>query len=247
MSAPGPERPDAGAGYDAFDRLCRRPRPARCIGTRIAELVERDAAALWWAGAQAPSSIDIDDGISQLLLMLRGDDGERHTWLLDISTDLGVPVVAALSCDKDRRNLVIGLGAGTDADGAQRRAVLELCQMEIGLQLARLKPEAQRLDDDRRHLARAEMDIGDARLHGRGRSKASAVAGDEHDAFDAVVDIFRTHRIDVTLIDLTRADIGVSVVKAVAPDLQPSPGSIQTARLKGRLRAGVRLPVVPLH
>ena len=119
--------------------------------------------------------------------------------------------------------------------------------MEIGLQLARLKPEAQRADDDRRHLARADMDIGDPRLHGsRSPRRPDSTGGSDH-ALEAVVEAFQAHSIDATLVDLTRADIGVSVVKAVAPELQPSPGSIRTVRLTSRLRPGVRLPDVSLH
>src|SRR5437879_3833280 len=68
----------------------------------LLELIERDAASLWWRGGQLARSIppQHEAGIvaEGLLRQLRhGASVQRRTWLLDITTDIGVPCVAAVS------------------------------------------------------------------------------------------------------------------------------------------------------
>ena len=68
----------------------------------LLELIERDAASLWWRGGQLPRSIPpqheacavAEDSLRQLR---HGASTQRRTWLLDITTDIGVPCVAALA------------------------------------------------------------------------------------------------------------------------------------------------------
>ena len=67
---------------------------------------------------------------ARLLRHLRAGSRRRAGWLLDISTDLGVPVVAALSFDGDGSGFACGLGAAWTQVGAVRKALLELGQME---------------------------------------------------------------------------------------------------------------------
>src|SRR5262249_45708601 len=81
----------------------------------LLELIERDAAALWWRGGRCarPVHDDSDAGRvgADLLARLRGGQQERRTWLLDITTDIDVPVVTAVSAGADGFGLCVGLGA----------------------------------------------------------------------------------------------------------------------------------------
>ena len=63
------------------------------------ELVERDAVAMWWYNRLSRSGVDLDSfdvpylGNLTKYLVERG----RSLWVLDLTTDLGIPVFVALS------------------------------------------------------------------------------------------------------------------------------------------------------
>ena len=56
---------------------------------------------------------------------------QRRTWLLDITTDIGVPCVAAVSCRADGSGFAFGLAARPALEAAVRSAILEMCQLEL--------------------------------------------------------------------------------------------------------------------
>ena len=101
----------------------------------LCELVERDAAGLWWRGGMRGRPLALDDPAvgeaAALLAGLRRGNGSRRTWLLDITTDLGIPAVAAVSCHADGKGFACGLGARPTLAGAARGAIMELCQCEL--------------------------------------------------------------------------------------------------------------------
>ena len=67
----------------------------------VAELVEWDAAALWWLGGKMPAPVSravlARGDAGAVLPALRGDLTGRSAWLLDISTEFGLTVFAAVS------------------------------------------------------------------------------------------------------------------------------------------------------
>ena len=101
----------------------------------LCELVERDAAGLWWRGGMRGRPLAFDDQASgeaaALLAALRRGNESRRTWLLDITTDLGIPAIAAISCHADGKGFACGLGARPTLAGAARGAIMELCQCEL--------------------------------------------------------------------------------------------------------------------
>lgn len=191
------------------------------------ELVERDAASQWWTAGRPARAMPRDDpalgGAERMLRMLRGAANARHTRLLDITTGLGIPAVAAVSFDPAGRCFAAGLAARLDPGAAAMAALVELCQMEVGLQLALLRQRQLGLGaltaDDRRHLRRAAGIVAD---DPRLRTAAATSPGAPGDVASALA----RAGIEVFLADLTRADLGVPVVKAVAPQLESLPGEM---------------------
>ena len=208
----------------------------------LLELVERDAAALWWHGGLPPRAIapDCAAGVagSRLLAALRQDRSSRRTTLLDITTDLGIPVVAAVSVGRDGRGLACGLAARPDPAAATIAAIRELAQMELSAPLASMKCEARgeaALNAaDRRHLARAAVDTtGWSCLQAMSRATGEGVAhglGVEATAEDLAA-VLAGKGIRLAHVDLTRSDLAIPVARAVSPDLQPFTASVATARL----------------
>jgi ribosomal protein S12 methylthiotransferase accessory factor len=167
---------------------------------------------------------------------LRNGQVSRATRLLDISTDLGLPVIAAVSMDADGAGLACGLAARIDPCDAACAALRELMQMELAAPIARMKlserGEGGLSDADRRHLRRAALQTQRCQLL---EAKPVEETSDEladHDASTATLARMLASRgVRLATIDLTRPDIGVPVMRAVSPDLQPLAAWPLTKRL----------------
>lgn len=209
------------------------------------ELCERDAAALWWLGGKRPNAFPLEHPAAVagmiLLAALRQDRAERRTRLLDITTDLEIPAVAAVSFDRDGHGLACGLAARLDWRDAARAAILEMCQMELAAPLAAAKRaergDAALNDTDRRHLARASFAAATcALLQPLALSALPPRLATMPDQLTELAARLGANGIRLFAVDLTRPDIGVAVARMVSPDLQPYTGDVVTERLR-RCRA----------
>ena len=207
----------------------------------LLELIERDAACLWWTGGRRGKAVPPDHPamaeIGRLIGALRQNVRDRTTWLLDLTTDIGIPVIAALSCDEDGQQLAYGFAARLSLEDAARAAIFELCQTELAILLAQIKRidagEDSLPPTDRAHLERAASIRADRceLLHPLGlhltqparaiRSELSEIAG-----------AMSQCGIEAALIDMTRSEFDIPVVRAVAPALQPMPSDTATDRLR---------------
>ncbi len=97
------------------------------------ELVERDSVALWWYNRIARPAFDLDSLNDPLVEKTRTHLHRqgRNLHVLDLTSDIGIPVCAAVSANADGERIVLGLGAHPDAAIAARRAVAEHNQMAI--------------------------------------------------------------------------------------------------------------------
>ena len=98
------------------------------------ECVERDAMALWWHGGRQPAALSLEaiDTVQPRLGWWL-EQRVRPTRLLDLTSDIGLPVVAAVSCDPDGGRVAIGTAARPQRAEAALAAVTELMQTEISL------------------------------------------------------------------------------------------------------------------
>ncbi|MCW1920577.1 YcaO-like family protein [Rhodobacter sp. KR11] len=117
--------------------------------TALWECIERDALALWWYGGApaAPLALDLIDR-TQPRLNWWLEARPRVTRLYDLTTDIGLPVVAAVSSDPDGRNVALGSAARPLRAEAALSAVTEMIQTEAAMEMARQAqdPECQAWD-----------------------------------------------------------------------------------------------------
>jgi thiazole/oxazole-forming peptide maturase SagD family component len=205
----------------------------------VLELCERDAAAMWWLGGCRPKRFALEHPTikagAELIERLRQGEAARRTLLLDITTDNGIPVVAAVSVDDDGRGMACGLSSRLTASDAARAAVLEMCQMEMAAPIAEAKRaeggDALLNDADRRHLRRAEFATADCELlHPRDMSRHATSGPPAALGLKGMIGHLRDRGIRLFLVDHTRQDIGVAVARAVSPDLQPFSAAVSTKR-----------------
>jgi YcaO-like protein with predicted kinase domain len=103
-----------------------------CIVRGLFELVERDAVSIWWYGRIGRPRAQIDREKLPLLVDIEKwfEAQGRQFWLLDLTNDLEVPVLVALSCDETGKDLSFGCSAGWTKEEAARGAMGELIQFE---------------------------------------------------------------------------------------------------------------------
>lgn len=213
----------------------------------LLELIERDATGLWWWGGRPGRSIPPQHaaGVAaeNLLRQLRQDaPSRRRTWLLDITTDIGVPCVVAVSCRPDGCGFAFGLAARPTLEAAARSAIVEMCQLELADAVVATK-RVERGDaalnaQDRIHLRRAMVNADQCALlqPDAGRSVHLAINSTEASVICGLI-VERLERlgIETFCLDLTRPWLAVPVMRTIAPGLQLEPSELVTARLQSAI------------
>jgi ribosomal protein S12 methylthiotransferase accessory factor len=209
----------------------------------VLELIERDAASLWWCGGNRGRSILPEDeaGVvaETLLRRLRRNVSTRRSWLLDITTDIGVPCVAAVSCVEGGFGFAFGLAARPSLTDAVRSAILEMCQIELANEVVEAKcresGEAALNERDRIHRRRATGINADRCLllqPASGRAEHLAIDATEPGAvLRLIVERLAQFGIETLSLNLTRPRFAIPVARVIAPGLQPEPSGIVMPRL----------------
>jgi ribosomal protein S12 methylthiotransferase accessory factor len=209
----------------------------------LLELIERDAASLWWQGGNRGKSIppghEAQIRAGTLLAELRQGASARRSWLLDITTDIGVPCVAAVSCLADGFGFAFGLAARPTLEAAARSAILEMCQGELAHAVVEAKcwerGEAGLNERDQIHRRRATMvDASGCLLLQPLPDVAQYLtieASDPNRLLRLLVERLEQFGIETFGLDLTRPSLAIPVARVIAPGLQPLPSEIMTQRL----------------
>jgi hypothetical protein len=216
----------------------------------LLELVERDAAAVWWRGGRRPRPLALEHpalaDAAALLARLRQGGRGRRSWLLDITTDLGVPAVAAVSVGLDGAGFCCGLAARPGLAAACRAALLELCQMELALAVVAAKREeggeAALNPRDLSHQARF-TGIHAARcalLHPLGEPAAAEAAAPETTPAEALAGLKPAFRADGTVTAGTSSPLtdGASAVLVCSMDYARQHGLTPLAKVRSIAVAG---------
>ena len=195
------------------------------------ELVERDAAALWWYGRHRRPAIDLAsfrDPFFDGMLRYYAARG-RSLVALDLTTDLGIAAVAVVSWDARGGGILIGLGAHLDPRIAVSRAITEVSQM---LPLLQSVEEALREGDavsDERELLQWIRDksietepyvVPDPARTMSAADLPSRYADDLRDDVRGCAEIARRAGLEVIVLDVTRRHVGFPVARVVVPGLR---------------------------
>lgn len=205
----------------------------------LLELVERDAAALWWRGGRRGRGIALEgtalEDAASMLRGLRAGMDTRRSWLLDITTDLGIPVAAAISVAADGRGFCCGTAARLTLGEACQAAIREMCQMELAHHVVQAKlqerGETALNPVDRAHVLRftgidaAACDL----LHPSGGPATPEADGG---TLSALVDRLARSGLQPCAVDLTRPELGIPVARVMCPGLEQEPCAMVGNRLR---------------
>jgi ribosomal protein S12 methylthiotransferase accessory factor len=191
------------------------------------ELIERDAVALWWYNRTPMPGVDLGSFGDPWLEEMTGNYAglDRQLWVLDLTADLGVPVMAAVSrrTDGPNEHIIFGFGAHLDPKIAVRRAVTELNQMlpvvlEYGHDLE--DPDGRRWLE---YATVANQPYLRPAAGARMRTPADfdfIRRADVREDVEALARQMAGAGLELLVLDQTRPDVGIPVVKVIAPGLR---------------------------
>ncbi|MEM6676714.1 MAG: TOMM precursor leader peptide-binding protein [Pseudomonadota bacterium] len=195
----------------------------------VLELVERDAVALWWYNRLTRPGISFD-GINDAFtdrMQAAYERRGRVLHMLDVTSDVGIPVVIAVTANKERGDgILMGFGAHFDPGIAAERALTELNQIML------LDTSGSSADDpttlehhlrrwlkeetlDRQPYLRPDAGVTrDVRSMERPAARGIAAAvGEARDRFEAL-------GLEMMVLDYARSQMPLSCVKVIVPGLR---------------------------
>lgn len=194
----------------------------------LSEVVERDAWSLVEATRNTgPQVTDVNTGLAAELLE-KFASAEVEVRIKDITSDVGVPTIAAVSDDiklKDPALLTIGMGTHTSAEVAVLRALTEVAQSRL-TQIHGAREDTTTADF-RRQIGYDRTKRMNKHWFGEADDDRAFPKIASHDSDDFLDDVnYVLKRLEdggmkrAIVFDLTREEIGVPVVRVIVPGLE---------------------------
>ncbi|HEY1748070.1 MAG TPA: TOMM precursor leader peptide-binding protein [Xanthobacteraceae bacterium] len=210
------------------------------------ELIERDSYAIWWYNRSQREEVDLSQFDDSYIHNLRTQLAEagRRLWVLDITSDLGIPTYVGIAhwLKDGKENIEFGSGAHFDPQIAMLRTLTELNQfLAIGLMGGGSGDKSSldgttplRLEDHPYLVPGKKL----ANINAAG-AKFGGLSSREQ--AEACVRLTAEAGLDFMVLDQTRADIGVPVIRVIAPGLRHfyrrfAPGRLYDVPVKLGLR-----------
>ena len=195
------------------------------------ELVERDSVALWWYNRVKRPAVDLESfnepycqGIKKYYQNLN-----RELWVLDLTSDFNIPVFVAISrrVDRPAEDIIFGFGAHFDPKIALLRALTEMNQ---------ILPSVPTLGWNNTYLnwdkiatywwqnATIENQpylVPDENVPAKKYEDFLQLASDDlYEDVMTCVELTKERGMEMLVLDQTRPDIGLNVVKVIVPGMR---------------------------
>jgi ribosomal protein S12 methylthiotransferase accessory factor len=188
------------------------------------ELVERDAYAIWWYNRLQRPEVDLsefDDAYIRDIKSQFADHG-RKTWVLDITSDLGVPTYVAIMhwMQDGKEHIEFGSGAHFDRRIALLRSLTELSQF-LSIGEGGLRGDRSTLDGTTPLKLENYPFLQPTKNAGAPPPLGMNVPLDSvKEQVEACVEVARRGGYDFLVLDQTRPDVEVPVVRVLVPGLR---------------------------
>ncbi len=201
----------------------------------LLEIIERDAFSISWINQLFPPRIDINNIDEKYEELLRVFNFENINYnIFDITSDFGIPVIAALSFGNSSFGYVasLGLSCSTDYYRATKKALIENAQGRVSVAFQRKRePDKKYRDDfkdvvnfdDHSYIYSTDPTLKDKLSFLRGsNNEIKPNKLDKGKNLDEIIEIFLKKGFDVYAKDLTTPDIedvGLKVVRVFVPGM----------------------------
>ncbi|WP_392531795.1 TOMM precursor leader peptide-binding protein [Nostoc sp. C117] len=191
------------------------------------ELVERDSVGLWWYNRLSRPSVDLASFNDSYLLELQDwySSQQRDLWVLDLTTDLGIPAFAALSRNRSgsEERIITGYGAHFDPKIAILRAVTEMNQIGFNVD----HRDYSTASDPALHHWFTQATLANQPYLAPSQTPPKQYADyPQHWSNDiqqdvlTCVEVVRRAELEMLVLNQTRPDIDLPVVKVIVPGLR---------------------------
>jgi thiazole/oxazole-forming peptide maturase SagD family component len=220
------EKADSGAFFVADTNGTAAGENISTARTRaFLELVERDATALWWHGAISRPGIEPSRlaGAGELLAWLGSRRRKFH--VLDLGTDLCIPVFAAISAEPDGSAVALGFAADFDPSAALLASLTELIQMEKTIEIYRQNQAAMASSPLQQWVELVTLESA-PHLMPQNRRKFpldhiyEKYRNEPAEPLQRIWHCCQRSGLDAWFLDMTRPEISIPVVRAVVPGLR---------------------------
>ena len=240
---------DASAQFGADSNGCAAGNtPEEAILHGFLELVERDAVAIWWYNRQQRAEIDLDRLGDSYIRDQRAQFAAtgRRLWLLDVTSDIEIPVVmAVLHWNEDgQERIEFAAGAHFDLRVAALRAVTGLNQVLAVDRISRVATAptaANRGEALPLPLRKNPYVLPHGKATTRGARSSKFAGLDRREQILGCVKVARRLGMDFLVLDQTRPDVDVPAVRVIVPGLRHihrrfAPGRLYDVPVKLGLR-----------
>ncbi|MBW4576208.1 MAG: TOMM precursor leader peptide-binding protein [Aphanothece sp. CMT-3BRIN-NPC111] len=198
------------------------------------ELVERDSVALWWYNLVKRPQVDLDSFDEPYFHALKDyyQTLHRQIWVLDITSDLNIPTFVAISRRTDRKieDIILGCGAHFDPKMAIGRALTEVNQLLPSVFTAKADGSTKypSVSDPlainwwkTATLENQPYLVPDESLSPKVHADYSQIWSDDL-LEDLIIckQIAEKNGMEMLVLDQTRPDIGLTVVKVIVPGMR---------------------------
>ena len=194
----------------------------------LLELIEHDAVAIWWYNQIQRPEIELESFDSPVVLAVRDALAplKRKLWILDVSTDIGIPAYVAVSTLNDGRELLFGSAANPSPKIAAEKAATEVAHLWMCMRIATMPTDfipwlrTATLKNQPYFVPLLRL----ASLPEPGAMTSVDIVG-------LCTERLRRSRLDPIAINLTRSDVTLHAVRVVAPGIRYT----RNRRAPGRL------------
>ena len=231
------ETPQAAKRYACSNGCAGGATLAEATLQGLYELIERDACAIWWYNRLRLPPVELEQFDDPWLQRAKTFYAalQRDLWLLDMTSDLGVPACVALSHKTNTeqgKGVIFGFGAHLNPHIAALRAIAEMNQMLTYVEIT--VPEGVDIEnwlkmtqnataaDWLMQVSTADQDFSwllpdkSASL----QKYANHACSDPVEEINYLRAIIENKGMELLVLDQSRSDIDYKVVKVIAPGLR---------------------------
>ena len=182
----------------------------------VLELVERDAAAIWWYNRLARPAIDLGSFEDPYFEALQADYARLGwtIWALDLTHDLRIPTCVALAHEPRADRFALGFGCHLEPRLAVQRALTEVNQLFDPAGARRAPWDHDRLPA--RDYLFPHPDLSRVTAGSLPRTGGADLRADIEQCMTRLA----AAGLELVVVDKTRPDIGLNVVQAIVPGLR---------------------------